>query len=94
MRLPVLQREKVAILFLRKKKGYSINILSKAFNRSASLIHQIIKFNTLIGNLKKFDNRALPQYIKKIATTRQTQQLSFYMEKWVAFILGEGDKPP
>ena len=94
MRIPVLQRERASILFLRRRFKYSINQLATAFGRSASLIHKIVKFNTRLGVLRWMDNRYVKTYVKKIAAARQTRQLAFFMGLWQAFILGEEDRPP
>ncbi|MBT0160693.1 hypothetical protein G4O51_12005 [Candidatus Bathyarchaeota archaeon A05DMB-2] len=94
MRIPVLQRERATILYLRRHFGYSTNVLAEAFGRSRSLIHRILKFNKLLGTLPWRDYRQLPDRVKKIGNARQQRQLAFFMEKWQAFILGEGEKPP
>ena len=94
MRVPVLQRERAAMLYLRRKFSYSINTLAQAFNRSASLIHRILKFNQTLGTLARHDLRWLPSRVKKIGNARMQRQLIFFMQKWQAFILGESDKPP
>jgi phage tail protein X len=79
---------------LRKNHGYTINALSKAFGRSSSLIHAVLKFNSAIGNLPTKDLRHLPDRVKKIGAARMTRQLSFFLEAWQNFILGITDKPP
>ena len=90
-----LQREKTAILFLRKNKGYSTNILAKVFGRSQSLIHRVLKFNVLIGNLAKVDMRSgIPDRVKKIGSASQLRRLQSFMVLWEPFLLGETSEPP
>ena len=94
MRVPDLQRERAAILYLRRKFSYSINTLAQAFSRSSSLIHRILKFNKALGALTHKDLRWLPARVKKLATARMQRQLRFFMKLWMPFILGESDRPP
>jgi hypothetical protein len=79
---------------LRKNHGYTINALSKAFGRSSSLIHAVLKFNGAIGNLPIKDLRRLPDRVKKIGASRMTRQLNFFLEAWQDFICGLMEKPP
>ena len=94
MRIPVFQRERAAILYLRRKFSYSINTLAQAFSRSSSLIHRILKFNRALGTLAHKDNRWYRDFSKKIGAARQRRQLAFYMNLWMPFILGTEDRPP
>jgi transposase-like protein len=87
-------REKASIVMLRKNHGYTINALAKAFGRSPSLIHAVLKFNSQIGNLPLKDLRRIPSKIKKIGAARMTRQLDFFMGLWEQFILGEESEPP
>lgn len=94
MRIHWQPREKAAIIILRKNYGYTTNALAKAFSRSTSLIHAVLKFNNQIGNLNLKDLRRIPTAIKKIGNARMTRQLNFFMEAWQNFILGLTEKPP
>ncbi len=95
MRIPVMQREKAAILYLRRRFGYSINIIAKFFNRSTSLIHRLLKFNEAIGALRHISNkRKIPPYTRRLARSRMERQMNSYYGLWTAFLLGLVEKPP
>lgn len=95
MHIPVMQREKTAILYLRRRFGYSINIIAKFFGRSTSIVHQILKFNEALGALRWMSNkRKIPPHVRRLAKVRMEHQMSNYMKLWMSFLLGEVDKPP
>jgi transposase len=95
MHIPVMQREKAAILYLRRRFGYSINVIAKAFGRSTSLVQRILKFNEALGTLPWMSNkRKIPPRVRRLALARMERQMSNYMKLWMAFLLGTEDKPP
>lgn len=95
MHIPVMQREKAAILYLRRKFGYSINIIAKAFGRSTSIVHQILKFNEVLGSLRWMSNkRKIPPHVRRLARARMERQMNHYLGLWMAFLLGLSEKPP
>ena len=89
-----LRREKAAMVYLRKNHKYSINELAVFFGRSKSLIHQVIHFNELIGNLAKSQLRNMPNRIRLLAAQSHRVSMDYWINQWQAFILGEEDKPP
>jgi hypothetical protein len=92
-RFKPLPREKSAIVILRKH-GYSINLISKALGRSRSYVYRTLRFNLNIGNLRYFDMRKLPNKTRKWSSRLRWKTLMELWQKWEAWMLGEGDKPP
>ena len=92
-RIPFLQREKSAYITLRRK-GLSINQLSKAFGRSTSVIHRIISKQFYYENLRKYDLRKLPTRIKRSSASFRWKLMMKLRSAWEAWISGEGDRPP
>ena len=101
---PRLKREAATYIILRKK-GYSINLLSKIFGRSTSMIHRILKKVGLTG--ATISGFGLVRYklwnpmdMRKSRVYRNfnLQFLSHKMmqlfQKWLSFMDGEGEKPP
>jgi len=82
-------REKASYIMLRRQ-GYSINILSRAFGRSTSIIHKILKR----AHVRTNDLRKLPPRIRRLASARQWNTIMKLQSQWEAFMLGEGEKPP
>jgi len=93
MHIPVMQREKAAILYLRRRFGYSINVIAKALGRSRSLVHRILKFNAALG-MRIQDLRKIPRRIRELARARQWSDINRYLHLWEMFLLGELEKPP
>jgi len=89
MRIPFMKREKATYIKLRRL-GYSINIISKMFGRSRSVIHRVLKRNGL--TLK--DLRKLPGRIKRLAASRQHRTMLKFFTAWEKWSLGEGERPP
>jgi hypothetical protein len=95
MHVPVLQREKAAILYLRRRFGYSINIIARFFGRSTSLVQRILKFNEALGALRWMSNkRKIPPRVRRLAKARMEKQMNNYIGLWTAFLLGLVEKPP
>lgn len=94
MRIRWQPRERAAIVYLRKNHHYSINQLATFFGRSASLIHGILNFNRLIGNLPFLNLRKLPTQTKRLAAQRFRQTMEKWIQVWESFILGDVDEPP
>jgi hypothetical protein len=93
-RIPLVPREAAAIIKLRRNFRYTINTLAKVFGRSTSIIHRLLKFNTDLGALRKVDLRKLPTRVKKISKARQEGTLYRFLDRWVAWITSEEEKPP
>lgn len=90
-----MQREKAAILYLRRRFGYSMNIIAKAFGRSTSLVHRILKFNEALGALQWMSNkRKIPPHVRRLAKARMERQMNSHFGLWTAFLLGLVEKPP
>jgi hypothetical protein len=87
-------REKAAVVYLRKHHHYSMNQLAIFFGRSVSLIHQILNFNKLIGNLPYESLRKLPNQTRKLHAQIVRLTMDKWVSAWEAFILGEVDRPP
>jgi IS30 family transposase len=77
-----------------RKHGYSINIISQALGRSRSYVYRTLRFNLNIGNLRYFDMRKLPNKTRKWSSRLRWKTLMELWQKWEAWMLGEGDKPP
>lgn len=93
IRVPVMQREKAAIIKLRKL-GYPINMLSKGLGRSTSYIHRILRNAIMRLSLRPMDMRKLPSAIRLRCSTTRWNTLQKYLPAWEMWILGEGEKPP
>lgn len=89
-----MQREKVAIIYMRKRFKYSISVLSKFFGRSKSLIQALIDFNVRLGTIPRLDNRTFHPHIRRLAKARMERQMNSYLKLWMAFLLGLEEKPP
>lgn len=93
MRIKVLPREKAAIVNLRYKQGYPINMIAKALGRSTSFVHRVTEANKWYGH-RKIDMRKLPALIRLGCSIKRWLNLQKYMAAWEAWICGEGEKPP
>lgn len=93
MRIPILNREAAAFIKLRRQ-GYAISTLSKAFNRSCSVINHYLKRAILRGILSRQDLRKMPNQLRQRIKAAQWRTLMRLMPAWEKWILGEGDKPP
>lgn len=93
-RIPILPREAAAVVFLRRRFGYTISALARAFTRSTSSIAKILRFNRDLGGLRFFDLRKIPARIRILVAARQWKTLLKYLELWNSWILAEEGKPP
>jgi len=91
-RVPFFRREKAAIIKIRRQ-GVSINQLTKAFGRSTSCIHRIVKNAERYG-LEHFDKRKLPPLLRRRSASFRWQTLMNLMPKWIAWITESVEKPP
>lgn len=89
VRVQRLKREAAAYIMLRRK-GVSINQIAQVVGRSTSLVHRILKK----VNLNRYDMRKLPSRIKLLAAQRIRLSMGKLRAGWIAFILGEVEKPP
>lgn len=87
------RREKAAVVYLRRHFGYSINVLAKAFQRSTSMIHKVLKRNSQLG-LYLRDQRHIKDRVKKIGSQRMLRQLRFHMANWISFAIAKEGRPP
>jgi len=94
MRLKYHKNERAAILFFRKNLGYTLSAISKVFGRSTSLVHHIIKFNQLIGNLAHLDLRKIPNQLRLRTAQKHRLSMERIIALWLPFVFGEVDKPP
>ena len=94
MRIKWQCNERASILFLRRNHKYSINQLSEFFGRSRSIIHQIVKFNQLIGNLAFTNLRKLPNQTRLLTSQKFRFSMERWIQLWTPFILGEDTEPP
>jgi IS30 family transposase len=84
------KREKAAYIKLRRK-GYTINHIAHAFNRSCSLIWRVLKRNGATRN----DWRKIPRRIRELAAQRQRFFLkSNILKVWILWAKGEAERPP
>jgi len=89
MRIKRQKREAAAYIML-KRKGVSINQISKAFGRSTSFIFRLLKNSKIhFGDLRK-----LPSYVKALGAARISRTMEKLIASWEQFILGEVEKPP
>lgn len=93
MRVPILSREKVAIINFRRHHT-QINHISKVFQRSTSVISRILKTYEKYYPSFKIDLRKTPDYVKKLNTKRRLKRAYLYLFKYEKFLNGEGEKPP
>lgn len=93
MRVKFTVREKSAYIKLRRY-GYTIPTLSRAFGRSTSVIHRILKIAEKRGILSRMDLRKIPNRVRRISKSVQWGRLIRLLRRWESWILGEGDKPP
>ena len=93
MRIKPMQREKAAIIKLRKL-GYPINMISKALGRSTSYIHRTLRTALMRACLRPIDMRKLPSKARLYYNGFRWRTLQKYLPGWELWILGEGDKPP
>jgi AraC-like DNA-binding protein len=94
VRTPILQRENVAVLMLRRK-GHSITTISGFLGRSTSYVHRVLKFNKALGSISRFlDLRKTLGSSKALMAKRRLKSMVKLWESWEAFILGETDRPP
>jgi len=93
MRVPLLQREAAAYVKLRCV-GLSINQIAKAFGRSTSVVHRILKKNLRYGVIRRFDMRKLPYRARIWMSRRRWEKMLRLLTAWEAWICGEGEKPP
>jgi hypothetical protein len=89
IRIPKIPRESATYIILRRK-GLSINLLSRTFGRSKSYIHRILKFN----GLTKKDLRKIPARVRRLAAQRNRFLMENLRQKWEMWIFGEGEEPP
>jgi AraC-like DNA-binding protein len=94
LKINPLPREKAAIIKLTAKFGYSINQLAQAFGRSTSYIQKIVRNEINLGFTSFLDKRKLPNTTRLRCSAIRKMMLQKYLPVWMAFILGEEDKPP
>ena len=92
-RINPLPREKAAIIMLRKK-GYPMNMLSKALGRSLSFIHRVLRTAITRRTLHVVDMRKLPGNVRLYCHNSRWRTLMRFMPAWESWILGEGEEPP
>jgi len=88
-----LKRERAAIIKIRRQ-GVSMNSIAQAFGRSVSEVHRVIKNAESFGTLRRFSNRKLPGLLRRRSASFRRQTLMKLLPRWVAWILGEEEKPP
>lgn len=93
IRIAPLQREKSAIIKLRKQ-GYPTNMISKALGRSTSYIHRVLVTAVQRLTIRKIDMRKLPAKTRLRCAAIRWNCLQKFMPMWEKWICGEGDKPP
>lgn len=93
MRIGLLAREKAALIILRRQ-GYSINILSRAFSRSPSVIHRVLKRAYSYGSLKRLDMRKIPNRVRLLHRLYSWRKLMSLWSRWLDFMLSEEGEPP
>jgi hypothetical protein len=107
MRIKFFKREKATYIKLRRDHHYSITHLAQLFGRSTSVIHRILKTQKLTGQSLcgagfyiQHTNNPLDNRTGKLRKTNSyvTRSIRKGMYKitqaWLAFALGETDKPP
>jgi hypothetical protein len=93
VRISISNREAASYTMLRRK-GYSVNMIARAFGRSTSVVWQRLKFNRFLSNLLPVDMRKLPNHVRLLCASRLRKAMDFYIVLWERWISGEGDKPP
>ena len=91
--IPFLQRERVAFIKIRRQ-GVSVNQIATAFGRSTSQIFKVIKNAESFGVLRRFSKRTMPNLLRRRSASFCWQTLMKLLPRWVAWILGEEEKPP
>jgi hypothetical protein len=94
MRIKRHKNECASILFLRKNLGYTVTAISQILGRSTSLVHRVLKFNKLIGNLSHADLRKIPCRLRLRTAQKHRLSMERIIGLWLPFVLGESDKPP
>jgi hypothetical protein len=92
-RIPVLSRERVAWIKLRRI-GYQQSHLAKAFGRSSSLINRAIKKAILRGILTPLDLRNFTPAQRKTRSAKLWFLLMKWLPAWNAWIISGEGKPP
>jgi transposase len=98
MRIPFCKREKAAYAILRRK-GLSINQISKAFGRSTSVIHRALTRLEKHGHNKfvngsRIDIRKLPYRVRMALSVKRWKTMMKQLGNWETWILGDGVEPP
>ena len=93
MRIKFLSNEKTTYIKLRRR-GYSINQLSKYFGRSRSVVSRIIKIAEKRRIIWRTDLRKLPDKARKHFTKIQHKMMSRLLPLWEQFMLVESEIPP
>lgn len=91
-RFGLLPREAAAYVALRKK-GYPINMIAKAFGRSTSVVHRILRRN-FERFLHRVDMRKLPHAIRTLSSRKRWITFQKYIQAWTLWAEGEGEEPP
>jgi len=92
-RIPILRKEKVAIIKLRRL-GYQQAHIAKAFSRSTSTINKILSIAVSRGILAKDDMRKYRPLERLARTTRLWFKLVKWMPTWNEWIISEEGEPP
>jgi hypothetical protein len=93
MHIKPLLREKCAIVKL-SNFGYTINQIATVLARSTSFVHRVVRKNITLGSIRFIDKRKLPSQIRLATSARRMTKLQNMISGWMAFILGEVDRPP
>lgn len=93
MRVPYLQRERAAIIKIRRQ-GVSMNHIAEAFGRSLSEVHRVIQNAESFGILRRFSNRKLPNILRRRTASFKRQTLLNLLNQWIAWICSESEYPP
>jgi hypothetical protein len=87
-------RERTAIIMLRRK-GYTYNQLSTAFERSTSYIYKTCRAAITRGTLPYRNFKVgVPFKTKLYCCGKRLGTLLFHFRSWLLFIEGTTDKPP
>lgn len=96
-RIPLLPRERAALIILRQK-GHSINNLAAFMGRSTSVVHRILSRELSrhwrLRKLRFFDLRKLPAQMKKRIAAAAWRKLMLLRARWLQFITSEEGEPP
>lgn len=93
VRIKISPREASSYLLLRRK-GYSVNMIARAFGRSTSVVWHRLMFNVCLASISFQDMRKLPNHVRQLCASRLRRSMNFYLPLWERWISGEGDKPP